>query len=165
MTDTLIARLRDMAFAPYSPKLMLEAADRIEALQAELTEEQEEVATLWKQVAAMAEREIALQARLTALESQEPVAWMVYAKGSRRYFTLTFDVNKVPEIYVDGEALPLFLAAGAAPTKEPYDKTEMNAFVTKLYKEKITTAQHGFYETLFHVVHQAIKRATTKEQT
>ena len=40
-----------------------------------------------------------------------------------------------------------------------YDKTEMNAFVTDLYQRKITTGQHGFYETLFHVVHKAIERA------
>ena len=38
----------------------------------------------------------------------EPVAWMVYAKMSRRYFTLTFDLNKVPEIYIGGEAVPLY---------------------------------------------------------
>lgn len=59
-----------------------------------------------------------LKAELERLKSQGPVAWMVYAKDSRRYFTLTFDVNKVPEIYLGGEALPLFHAAGAAPTKE-----------------------------------------------
>ena len=47
----------------------------------------------------------------------------------------------------------------AAPAaREPYDKTEMNAFVTKLYQEKSTTGQHGFYETLYHVVHKAIER-------
>lgn len=39
---------------------------RMERAEAELTEEQEEVATLWKQVAAMVEREIALQAERDA---------------------------------------------------------------------------------------------------
>ena len=43
-----------------------------------------------------------------AQPEQERVAWLVYAKGSRRYFTLTFDVEKVPEIYKGGEAVPLY---------------------------------------------------------
>jgi len=46
---------------------------------------------------------------------QEPVAWLVYAKGSRKYFTLTFDPNKVPEIYIGGEAVPLYTTLPAAP--------------------------------------------------
>jgi hypothetical protein len=45
----------------------------------------------------------------------EPVAWLVYAKGSRKYFTLTFDLNKVPEIYIGGEALPLYTTPPAQP--------------------------------------------------
>jgi hypothetical protein len=53
-----------------------------------------------------------LGAKLSALESQEPVAWIVYAKGSRRYYTLTFDVSKVPEIYIGGDAIPLYAAHG-----------------------------------------------------
>jgi hypothetical protein len=43
-----------------------------------------------------------------------PVAWLVYAKGSRKYFTLTFDPNKVPEIYIGGEAVPLYTTLPAA---------------------------------------------------
>jgi hypothetical protein len=45
---------------------------------------------------------------------KEPVAWLVYAKGSRKYFTLTFDPNKVPEIYIGGEAVPLYTTLPAA---------------------------------------------------
>ena len=45
---------------------------------------------------------------------KEPVAWLVYAKGSRKYFTLTFDPNKVPEIYIGGEAVPLYTTSPAA---------------------------------------------------
>jgi hypothetical protein len=45
---------------------------------------------------------------------KEPVAWLVYAKGSRKYFTLTFDPNKVPEIYIGGEAVPLYTTPPAA---------------------------------------------------
>lgn len=47
-----------------------------------------------------------------------------------------------------------------AQTQEPvaYDKTEMNCFVQDLYDEKMREGKHGNYETIFHVVHQAIKR-------
>lgn len=49
------------------------------------------------------------------------------------------------------------------PEQEPvaYDKTELNAFVQNLYDEKMREGKHGHYETMFHVVHQAIKRVTT----
>jgi hypothetical protein len=47
-----------------------------------------------------------------------------------------------------------------AQTQEPvaYDKTEMNCFVQNLYDKKMKEGKHGHYETMFHVVHQAIKR-------
>ena len=61
--------------------------------------------------AALAER----GAKLAALEKQEPMAWLVYANGSHRYSTLTFDVSKVPDIYVGGDVVALYAAAGAAP--------------------------------------------------
>ena len=50
----------------------------------------------------------------------------------------------------------------AQPAQEPvaYDKTEMNGFVQDLYDKKMQEGKHGHYETMFHVVHQAIKRAT-----
>jgi hypothetical protein len=60
-----------------------------------------------------------------------------------------------------------FLAAGDAlrtaleqPEREPvgYDKTELNRFVQDLYDEKMQKGKHGHYETMFHVVHQAIKK-------
>ena len=41
-----------------------------------------------------------------------------------------------------------------------YDKTEINFFVQDLYDKKMQEGKHGHYETMFHVVHQAIKRAT-----
>lgn len=40
---------------------------------------------------------------------------------------------------------------------EPYDKSEVNAFVQDLYDKKLREGRHGLYETLFHVVHAAIK--------
>jgi hypothetical protein len=42
------------------------------------------------------------------------------------------------------------------------DKTEMNAFVQNLYDQKMREGKHGHYETLFHVVHQAIAAHTAK---
>jgi hypothetical protein len=49
-----------------------------------------------------------------------------------------------------------------APVQEPvaYDKTEMNCFVQELYDKKMCEGKHGHYETMFHCVHQAIKRVT-----
>jgi hypothetical protein len=39
-----------------------------------------------------------------------------------------------------------------------YDKTDLNRFVQDLYDEKMQNGKHGHYETLFHVVQQAIKK-------
>jgi thymidine phosphorylase len=48
----------------------------------------------------------------------------------------------------------------AQPEQEPvrYDKTEINCFVQSLYDQKMQEGKHGHYETMFHVVHQAIKK-------
>jgi hypothetical protein len=50
------------------------------------------------------------------------------------------------------------------PEQEPvaYDKTEMNCFIQDLYDKKMQEGKHGHYETMFHVVHQAIKRVSPK---
>ena len=52
------------------------------------------------------------------------------------------------------------MLALAQPEQEPvaYDKTEMNCFVQDLYDKKMLEGKHGHYETMFHVVHQAIKK-------
>jgi len=52
----------------------------------------------------------------------------------------------------------------AQPEQEPvaYDKTELNRFVQDLYDEKMQKGKHGHYETMFYVVHQAIKRQSKK---
>ena len=42
--------------------------------------------------------------------------------------------------------------------REAYDKTEINCFVQDLYDKKMQEGKHGHYETMFHVVHQAIKK-------
>jgi hypothetical protein len=50
-------------------------------------------------------------------------------------------------------------ARAAQQVREPYDKTEMNAFAHALYDAKMLEGNHGHYETLFHVVHKSIERA------
>ena len=54
----------------------------------------------------------------------------------------------------------------AQPEQEPvaYDKTELNRFVQDLYDEKMQEGKHGHYETMFHVVHQAIKKVAPPKQ-
>ena len=58
------------------------------------------------------------------------------------------------------EAIAVVEKALAQSEQEPavYDKTEMNCFVQDLYDKKMKEGKHGHYETMFHVVHQAIKR-------
>lgn len=53
-----------------------------------------------------------------------------------------------------------------AAQQEPvaYDKTEINCFVQDLYDEKMQEGKHGHYETLFHVVHQAIKKVAPPQR-
>ena len=53
-----------------------------------------------------------------------------------------------------------------AEKQEPitYDKTEMNCFVQELYDRKMQEGKRGHYETMFHCVHQAIKRLYTTPQ-
>jgi hypothetical protein len=66
------------------------------------------------------------------------------------------------DYYKAGAAVQRLQAALAQPAQEPvaYDKTEMNGFVQDLYDKKMQEGKHGHYETMFHVVHQAIKRVS-----
>ena len=54
----------------------------------------------------------------------------------------------------------------AQPEQEPvaYGKTELNCFAQDLYDQKMQEGKHGHYETMFHVVHQAIKRTTPPQR-
>jgi hypothetical protein len=58
------------------------------------------------------------------------------------------------------EAITALRKALEQPEQEPvaYDKTEINCFVQSLYDEKMQEGKHGHYETMFYVVHQAIKK-------
>jgi len=46
-----------------------------------------------------------------------------------------------------------------------YDKTELNSFVQGLYDKKMQEGKHGHFETMFHCVHQAIKRVSPPQRT
>ena len=52
------------------------------------------------------------------------------------------------------------------PSDEPvaYDKTDLNCFVQDLYDKKMQEGKHGHYETMFHCVHQAIKKVCLRPQ-
>jgi hypothetical protein len=95
----------------------------------------------------------ALKAELAQPE-QEPTQWrdMVVVTLVRE----GINKHRAREL-ADHFATPL---AAAQPEQEPvaYDKTELNRFVQDLYDEKMQEGKHGHYETMFHVVHQAIKK-------
>ena len=56
------------------------------------------------------------------------------------------------------------LRQAAQQALEAYDKTAMNSFVQNLYDEKMQEGKHGHYETMFHVVHEAVKRFAPPQQ-
>jgi len=86
---------------------------------------------------------------IAELESQEPVG---------RFAKFTDGVWRPVTDYSAG--VPLYTHPPQRTEQEPvaYDKTEMNCFVQDLYDKKMKEGRHGHYETMFHVVHQAIKR-------
>ena len=79
--------------------------------------------------------------------------------ASKGYGRIVREIKIAPFTIKGDEAL-------AQPAQEPvaYDKTEMNGFVQDLYDKKMQEGKHGHYETMFHVVHQAIKRATPPQR-
>ncbi len=54
-------------------------------------------------------------------------------------------------------------AAQPAPVQEPvaYDKTELNCFAQDLYDQKMREGKRGHYESMFHVIHQCVKKVAT----
>ena len=63
-------------------------------------------------------------------------------------------------VFLKDKAITAIKESLAQQEQEPvaYDKTEMNCFVQDLYDKKMQEGKHGHYETMFHVVHQAIKK-------
>jgi hypothetical protein len=110
---------------------------------------------------------------------QEPVAKVVSTAPDRIWLDLGFDPQDEAEIIFDdlhdvtwsadnasknGIEYVRATPPAAQPEQEPvtYDKTEMNGFVQELYDKKMQEGKHGHYETMFHVVHQAIKRVAQR---
>lgn len=52
----------------------------------------------------------------------------------------------------------------AQPEQKPvaYDKTELNCFAQDLYDQKMREGSRGHYESMFHVIHQCIKKVEAK---
>ena len=90
-----------------------------------------------------------------ALQQVGPVEDMLLRRAVLRSAKIVSDGRFVTKQAALDIAPPL-------PVQEPvaYDKTEMNSFVIDLYDKKMQEGKHGHYETMFHVVHQAIKRVT-----
>jgi hypothetical protein len=83
-----------------------------------------------------------------------------YMKESPKFALL--DTTEGVLTQIDNMTCGLVREKTAQPEQEPvaYDKTEMNGFVQDLYDKKMQEGKHGHYETMFHVVYQAIKRVS-----
>jgi hypothetical protein len=64
------------------------------------------------------------------------------------------------------EAITAIKQARSAPVQEPvaYDKTELNCFAQNLYDQKMCEGKRGHYESMFHVIHQCIKKVAPAAQ-
>ena len=120
----------------------------------------------------------ALRQAIAGLESQEPVAWKLMPRDATDVMLKAMDecsIEGYDERLYAGHAASVYMAAWDALDTQPpqrteqepvaYDKTEINFFVQDLYDKKMQEGKHGHYETMFHVVHQAIKRATPPQHT
>jgi hypothetical protein len=45
-----------------------------------------------------------------------------------------------------------------------YDKTELNCFAQDLYDQKMREGKRGHYESMFHVIHQCVKKVASPPQ-
>lgn len=45
-----------------------------------------------------------------------------------------------------------------------YDKTELNCFAQDLYDQKMREGKRGHYESMFHVIHQCIKKVAPPQR-
>ena len=50
------------------------------------------------------------------------------------------------------------------PEPVAYDKTELNCFAQDLYDQKMREGKRGHYESMFHVIHQCIKKVAPPPQ-
>ena len=135
--NDLIERLRLGDGTSADHELLLEAADALEAL-------------------AQPDQD----STYTYASSLATTIWQKhYIKESPKFALL--DTIEGVLTQIDNMTCGLVREKPAQPEQEPvaYDKTEMNCFVQDLYDKKMQEGKHGHYETMFHVVHQAIKKA------
>ena len=45
-----------------------------------------------------------------------------------------------------------------------YDKTELNCFAQDLYDQKMREGKRGHYESMFHVIHQCVKKVAPAQR-
>ena len=98
-----------------------------------------------------------------AESEQEPVGYLSEG-GAERLLTKKQAHEHIKNFRLFTHDVPLYTtppqSTWVVPKQEPvaYDKTEMNCFVQDFYDKKMQEGKHGHYETMFHVVHQAIKK-------
>lgn len=107
-----------------------------------------------------------LRQAIEQAEKQEPVAWEDVLGAIARGYTHPENERKPIDVQlavaIAKEIQDMYTNP---PQRQPhYDKTEMNCFVQNLYDQKMREGKRGHYETMFHCVHQAIKRLYTTPQ-
>jgi hypothetical protein len=115
-----------------------------------------------------------IEAMKQALDALEKNYKLINGEGTRfglegamdGYYSGCFDVDGTNK-ETENAIASLRQAIAGLESQEPvaYDKTELNCFAQDLYDKKMQEGKHGHYETMFHVVHQAIKRATPPQRT
>jgi len=72
-------------------------------------------------------------------------------------------VTMYPHKVATDAADALRTAIAEAEKQEPvaYDKTELNCFAQDLYDQKMREGKRGHYESMFHVIHQCVKKVAT----
>ena len=140
----LIARLRSTTFSS-DPRTFIQAADALEAAQAE-NREVKRLRDAWKKEATelLAERDSAL-ARIAELSKQEPIMWGVKHDGhkpSPHAHWEKRDAERMAEMSHPGAyAVPLYLAAGASPQPAQQDFLDQRGeIVDVLCDEEFGTA-------------------------
>ena len=104
----------------------------------------------------------ALKLALEALEANQPVNYCMNNNGER--FPM---MHEDPFKFERNSKAITAIKAALEAKDEPviYDKTELNSFVQGLYDKKMQEGKHGHFETMFHCVHQAIKRVSPPQRT
>jgi hypothetical protein len=61
------------------------------------------------------------------------------------------------------EAIANHIEDNLVMVQEPvaYDKTELNCFAQDLYNQKMREGKRGHYESMFHVIHQCVKKVAS----